>query len=35
MRNERKIEFSAENFIPKDYKTVLQTYNVKLDLDEK
>lgn len=34
MRNERKIEFSAENFNPKDYKTVLKNYKVKLDLNE-
>lgn len=32
MRNERKIEFSAENFIPKDYDYILKNYNVKLDL---
>lgn len=33
MRNERKIEFSAENFIPKDFESLLQTYNVKLELE--
>lgn len=32
MRNERKIEFSEENFILKDYKKVLEDYNVKIEI---
>jgi len=32
MRNERKIEFSAENFQPENYKDALKGYNVKLEL---
>lgn len=32
MRNERKIEFSADNFILKDYNSALRGYNVKLEL---
>lgn len=33
MRNQRKTEFSAENFIPDDYKSILEGYNVKIDFD--
>ena len=32
MRNERKFEFSAKNFIPENYEEILQNYNVKLTL---
>ena len=30
MRNERKSEFSAKNFIPDNYEELLENYNVKL-----
>lgn len=30
MRNARKIEFSRENFIAKDYHEILKNYNIKL-----
>ena len=32
MRNQRKIEFSAENFQPENYKDALKGFNVKLEL---
>ena len=32
MRNERKSEFSAKNFIPENYEEILKNYNVKLEL---
>lgn len=32
MRNERIIEFSKKNFIPKDYSEMLKGFNVKLEL---
>lgn len=31
MRNERKIQFSKENFIINNYKEILKDYNVKID----
>ena len=34
MRNERNIEFSAKNFINKDYSSALKGYNVKLEISE-
>ena len=32
MRNERKMEFSAKNFITDNYEELLKAYNVKLEL---
>ena len=32
MRNARKIEFSRENFVAKDYHDILKNYNVKLTM---
>jgi len=32
MRNERKIEFSSENFEPEKYKDALRGYNVKIEI---
>ena len=34
MRNERNIEFSAKNFINKDYSSALKGYNVKLEINK-
>ncbi|HBK72236.1 MAG TPA: acyl-CoA thioesterase [Flavobacteriaceae bacterium] len=31
-RKERKNEFSVKNFIPEDYKSVLENYNVKIEI---
>lgn len=33
MRNERKLEFSAKNFIPEDYQSILEGYNVKVEIE--
>ena len=32
MRNERKIEFSADNFDPEKYRDALKDYNVKIEI---
>ncbi len=34
MRKERKENFSAKNFIPENYKEILQNYHVKLELKD-
>lgn len=31
MRNARKIEFSKENFVAKDYHDILKNYNIRID----
>jgi uncharacterized protein (TIGR00369 family) len=34
MRNERKLEFSKQAFIPENYKDALTNYNVKIEIKE-